>query len=127
MNHPPFVQDLKKLTYEIIGASMTVHNELGPGLREKPYENALVLELRDQGFRVEQQRAFPILYKNRVVGDCIPDIVVNSLVIVDVKSIDTVGDTEAAQMLNYLRIAQLKIGLVINFRNPKIEVKRLSK
>jgi len=113
------------LTYQIIGCAMRVHNEIGPGLREKPYENALCIDLREQGLSVAQQRAFPIIYHGTVVGDCVPDMVVESTVVVDVKSIDALGDTEAAQMLNYLRIAKLPLGLVINFKLPKIEVKRV--
>ena len=114
------------LSYQIIGAAMRVHNSLGPGLREKPYENALCVDLIEQGMDAEQQCAFPILYHGKVVGDCIPDIVVNSAIVVDVKSIDGIGEGEIAQMLNYLRISKLRLGLVINFRLPKVEVKRVS-
>lgn len=114
------------ITYRIIGCAMRVHNEIGPGLREKPYENALCLDLREQGLSPVQQRAFPIIYHGQVVGDCIPDIVVDATVVVDVKSIDAIGESEIAQMVNYLRIAKLKVGLVINFKNPKVEVKRVS-
>lgn len=114
------------LTYKIIGGAMSVHNSLGPGLREKPYENALCIELRKQGSRVEQQRPFPIRYQGQIVGDCIPDIVVDGAVIVEAKSIDSIGSNEVSQMLNYLRIAKIKTGLVINFKNPKIDVKRVS-
>jgi GxxExxY protein len=114
------------LSYRIIGCAMRVHNEIGPGLREKPYENALCVDLREQGLSLVQQRAFPIFYHGQIVGDCIPDIIVDSTVIVDVKSIDATGDAEVAQMLNYLRIAKLKLGLVINFKNPKVEIKRVS-
>jgi GxxExxY protein len=113
------------LTYKIIGCAMRVHNELGPGLREKPYENALCIDLREQGLSVEQQRAFPITYHGNVVGDCAPDVVVERTVIVEVKSVDALGESEMAQMLNYLRIAKMTLGLVINFKPPKIDVKRV--
>ena len=115
------------LTYQIIGVAMDVQNELGPGLREKPYENALCIELRDRRFQIEQQRPFPIRYKNEIVGDCIPDIIVDGTIIVDAKSIDRIGENEIAQMLNYLRIAEKELGLIINFKNPKIEVKRVAR
>lgn len=114
------------LTYKIIGAAMDVHNELGPGLREKPYENALCIALRNDGIHVEQQRQFPIRFRGIIVGDCTPDLVFEKAVIVDAKSIDSIGDSEVAQMLNYLRIASMQLGLVINFRNPKVEIKRVS-
>ena len=112
-------------SYEVIGAAMEVHNELGSGLREKPYENAMVIALRNRGMQVEQQRAYPIRFKRCVVGDCIPDITVNSSLLVDAKSIEKVGDNEIAQMLNYLRIAKLGVGLTINFKNSKLEWKRV--
>lgn len=108
-------------SYEIIGCAMRVHNALGPGLREKPYENALVIELRRSGFRADPQRPYPILYLDQIVGDCIPDITVNGELLVDAKSLDTIGENEQAQMLNYLRISGLELGLIINFKNPKLE------
>ena len=108
-------------TYDIIGCAMHVHNALGPGLREKPYENALVIALREKRLLAEAQKAYPIRYLNQIVGDCIPDITVNGNVLVDAKSIDAIGENEIAQMLNYLRISCLEIGLIINFKNPKLE------
>ena len=112
-------------TYEIIGAAMRVHNEMGPGLREKPYENALVIELRNSGSHVEPQRAYPIHYFDNIVGDCIPDITVDSHILVDTKAVDALGEKEFSQMLNYLRISKLEVGLVINFKPSKLEWKRL--
>ena len=113
--------DFNDGTYEIIGCAMRVHNSLGPGLREKPYENALVIDLQQNGFRAQSQRAYPIRYLGQIVGDCIPDITVNDIVLIDAKSIDAIGESEIAQMLNYLRIARLEVGLIINFKNPKLE------
>lgn len=104
---------------------MRVHNTLGPGLREKPYENALVIELRRSGLKAEPQRPYPILYLNQTVGDCIPDITVNGDLLVDAKSLDAIGENEQAQMLNYLRISGLELGLIINFKNPKLEWHRV--
>ena len=62
--------DFNDDSYEIIGAAMEVHTEMGPGLREKPYENALVIALRERGFRVEPQKPYPIHFKQHIVGDC---------------------------------------------------------
>ena len=112
-------------TYDIIGCAMQVQNELGFGLREKPYENALAFELELNGFEVEQQRPFPIIYKNRPVGDCIPDITLMACrILIEVKALDEIGDKETAQMLNYLKISGFKLGMVINF-GRKVEWKRL--
>ena len=112
-------------SYDIIGAAMEVHNELGPGLRENPYENAMVIALREKGLSVEPQRAYPIFFHDQVVGDCIPDITVDSDFLIETKSIEKLSDSEIAQTLNYLRISKVEVGLVINFKNPKLEWKRV--
>ncbi len=112
-------------TYEIIGCAMHVHREVGPGLREKPYENALMIALREEGLSPESQKAYPIRYSGQVVGECIPDITVNRSILIDTKSIDTIGDNEMAQMLNYLRISNLEVGLIINFRNAQLQWHRV--
>ncbi len=117
--------EFKDNSYEVIGAAMEVHNEVGPGLREKPYENALVIALRERNLQPHQQKAYPIHFHGQVVGDCIPDITVSGPLLIDAKSIDRIGDNEIAQMLNYLRIAQIEVGLVINFKNSKLEWKRV--
>jgi len=112
------------LTYSIIGSAMRVHSELGSGLREKPYENAIVFDFREQGIRCIQQPAYPILYHGHVVGECIPDLIVENQVVVEIKAVDCIGENESAQMLNYLRISGLKTGLILNFKNAKLEWKR---
>jgi GxxExxY protein len=117
----PFQDD----SFAIIGCAMHVHNMLGPGLREKPYENALVIALRHKSLRAEAQKAYPIRYCGQPVGDCIPDITVSGNLLIDVKSIEVIGDNEIAQMLNYLRISGLKVGLIINFKNAKLEWQRI--
>ena len=114
-------------SYEMIGAAMEVHNEIGSGLREKPYENALVIALRDRGFDTQPQKPYPIYFHKHIVGDCRPDITVNSSLLIDAKSIDRIVENEIAQMLNYLRIAKLEVGLIINFKNSKLEWKRVVK
>ena len=114
------------LTYQIIGAAMHVHNELGSGLREKPYENALLIALRKLHMHVDQQRAYPIRYENHIVGDCFTDLVVNNELIIEAKAIDKIGDNEVAQTINYLRIAKIKLGLILNFKPAQLEVRRVS-
>lgn len=106
---------------------MKVHNALGPGLREKPYENALSFELRKQGFYVDQQPRIPIFYEDKEVGDCVPDIIVDDLVLIECKSIEAIGEAEVAQVLNYLRIAKKELGLILNFKPPKLEQRRVAR
>ena len=104
---------------------MRVHGELGPGLREKPYENALAIDLEEQGMEFVQQPRYPIFYHRQLVGDCQPDLLVEDEVIVDCKSVRVIGDEEIGQMINYLRIVKKEVGLVMNFRNGKLEFKRV--
>ena len=115
----------KELVYAIVGGAMEVLNGLGHGLHEKPYENALVVEFRLKGLPVDQQRRFPILYKAESVGEYVPDLLVDDAVVVDAKVIDRITDLERGQMLNYLRITKLQVGLILNFRRPKLEWERV--
>ena len=113
------------LTYEIVGCAMTVLNELGHGLHEKPYENSLVVEFGLRKIDVAQQRRFEVLYKSVMVGEFVPDLLVNGVVVVDTKTIDRITDVERGQMLNYLRITKLGVGLILNFKYPKLEWERM--
>ncbi len=115
----------KELSESIIGAAMKVLNTLRPGLDEKLYENALVIELRKRGHRVEQQRQFPVHYDDQLIGTLIPDLIVNELVIVDPKVVTAFNDTHLAQMLGYLNITQLNLALLINFKFAKLDWKRV--
>lgn len=91
-------------TYDVIGAAMEVHREIGPGIHEKPYENALRNELRFRGYRVDQQKAWPIFYKQQVVGDCITDLIIDQRLAIEVKALAQVGEQEETQLLNYMKI-----------------------
>ena len=110
---------------DIIGAGMSVLNELKPGLDEKLYENALVLELVDRGHKVEQQQSFMVNYKGRFVGKLVPDLIVDDSVIVDTKVVDTFVEAHVAQMIGYLTITGLKLALLLNFKRAKLEWKRI--
>lgn len=111
----------EELSKVVVGAAMRVMNELGPGLREKPYENALVLELQAHDHYVEQQTSFPIKYRGRPIGCLVPDIIVDRLLVVDPKVVECIGKEEVAQMLTYLNITGLELALIINFRRSRIE------
>jgi len=113
------------ITGQIIGAAMTVLNELKPGLDEKLYENALVLELRALGHQVEQQRQFPVSYRGQVIGTLIPDLIVDGRVIVDPKVVSAFNETHVAQMLGYLAITGLEVALLLNFKEAKLAWKRV--
>ena len=111
----------------IIGAAMRVLNELKPGLDEKLYENALVIELVDQGLKIDQQKSFPVHYKNRFIGKLVPDLIVDHQVIVDLKVVEAFNDTHIAQMLGYLSITGLRLAMLINFKHAQLKWKRVVK
>ncbi len=115
----------EELSGDIIGAAMEVLNQLRPGLDEKLYENALVLELRKRGRRVEQKKKFPVYYDGQPIGTLVPDLIVDELVIVDPKVVSAFNDTHLAQMLGYLNIAGLDLALLLNFKYAKLQVKRV--
>ena len=115
----------RELSAQIIGAAMKVLNDLKPGLDEKIYENALVLELVAQGHGVEQQRRFPVHYRGHLVGTLIPDILVDGKIIVDPKVVATFNDDHLAQMLGYLAITDLELALLLNFRFARLEWRRV--
>jgi len=114
------------LTREIIGCAMEVLNTLGHGLLEKPYKNALVVEFGLRGVQYAQQPRYNVDYKGVTVGEYIPDLIVADKVVVDTKVIDRITDHELGQMLNYLKITKMKVGLILNFKRAKLEWKRVS-
>ena len=107
---------LNIISEQIIGSAIEVHRTVGPGLLESAYEACLVFELAQRGFRVEQQKPLPVIYKN-VKLDCgyRLDIVVESLVIVEVKAVENLNAVHEAQLLSYLRLYGARLGLLINF------------
>jgi GxxExxY protein len=115
----------KNLSEAIIGAAMKVLNELKPGLDEKLYENALVIELEKRGFKVDQQRSYPVHYDGKLIGSLIPDLIVDNLVIVDPKVVSAFNETHLAQMSGYLAITGLRLALLLNFKFAKLEWKRV--
>lgn len=116
---------LKAETEQIIGYSFEVLNELGHGLIEKVYENALTVLFKLNGVSFDQQRRFAVFFRGVQVGEFIPDLIVFGSVIVDAKVIDYITDYERGQMLNYLRITKLRVGLIINFKNPRLQWERV--
>jgi GxxExxY protein len=115
----------EEITKDIIGAAMAVLNELKPGLDERLYENALVIELHSRGHTVEQQREYPVRYKGHFIGKLIPDVIVDGKVIVDPKVVSAFNDTHLAQMLGYLNITGLQVALLLNFKESKLTWKRV--
>ena len=115
----------EKLTEDIIGAAMMVLNKLKPGLDEKLYERALVLELVKRGHKVEQQRAYPVYYDGVEIGTLIPDLIVDDAVIADPKVATDFNETHLAQMIGYLNITGLQVALLLNFKHSDLRWKRI--
>jgi len=115
----------EEITKDIIGAAMAVLNELKPGLDEKLYENALVIELKERGHSVEQQREYAVYYHGIFIGKLIPDLIVDGKVIVDPKVVTAFNDSHIAQMLGYLNITGLDVALLLNFKESKLTWKRV--
>jgi len=111
------------LTKKIIGAFFKVYNILGYGFSEKVYENALVLELRKLGLQIEQQKPIVVYYGGQVVGEYFADIVVNGIVLVELKAVRKLLEAHEAQLLNYLKATTIEVGLLLNF-GPKAEFQR---
>jgi GxxExxY protein len=109
----------------IIGSAVKVLNTLRPGLDEKACENALVIELRKRGHKVDQQRRCEVRYEGELVDILVPDMVVDDLVIADPKVVDAFSLTHLAQMQGYLTITQLRLALLVNFKFADLRWKRV--
>ena len=115
----------EELSREIIGAAMVVLNELKPGLDEKLDERAMMIELKHRGHSISIQASFPVSYRGQLIGNRIPDLIVDDAVIVDLKVVSCFNDTHVAQMIGYLNITHLDLALLINFKNARLDWKRV--
>jgi len=115
------------LSKDIIAAAMKVHRALKPGLDEKLYENALIIELAKRGYLAQQQKSFAVHYEGHFIGRMTPDTIVNDLVIVDSKVVESFHNDHMAQMLGYLAISRLELALLLNFKHASLQWKRIVK
>ena len=116
--------DINELTYLINAAIFEVNRVLGPGFLEKVYQNALMVEWVSRGLKAEAQVPIKVNYKGKEVGEYYADIVVENLVILELKAVDSLQKIHEAQLLNYLKATGYKIGLLVNFTYPRAEIKR---
>jgi len=108
-------------TERIIGCALEVHRELGPGLLESVYESALCIELEAAGLPFKRQVGVPLRYKGHLISEHRPDLVVADQVIVEVKSIERLHPVHMAQMITYLRVCHLRVGLLLNFNSAVLK------
>jgi GxxExxY protein len=116
--------DTNELTYKVRGAIFEVNSILGHGFLEKVYENALMVELRLRGIKAESQVPIEVTYKGEEVGEYVADIIIEDQIILELKAIDSLQKIHEAQLLNYLKATEYKLGFLVNFKHPKAEIKR---
>jgi GxxExxY protein len=126
MSFDPQTHPHSELTEKIIGAAMAVHSALGPGLDESIYENAMCLELVHLGINFEQQKRFPVHYRNKIVGTLITDLIIDNKVILELKVSGAISDQHMAQTLSYPSITKLQTALILNFKPASLSVKRVA-
>jgi GxxExxY protein len=117
--------DINELTYSINGAIFEVNRILGPGFLEKVYENALLMELKARGLKAAAQYPIKVKYKDQIVGEYFADLLVEDQVIIELKTVNRIEKIHEAQLLNYLKATGINVGLLVNFKSRKAEIKRL--
>ncbi|MBU4274165.1 MAG: GxxExxY protein [Planctomycetes bacterium] len=117
--------NINDLTYQINGAIFEVSRTLGAGFLEKVYENALMIELRRRELKAESQVPIKVFYKEETVGEYFADILVQDKVIIELKAVENLSRLHEAQILNYLKATGIQVGLLVNFKHPKAEIKRM--
>lgn len=116
---------INDITYEIRGALFEVNSVLGPCFLERVYENVLLLELKKRGLKAQNLAPIKVLYKEKTVGEYYADILAEDKIIVELKTVDNLDKNHEAQLLNYLKATGIQVGLLVNFKNPKVEIKRM--
>ena len=109
------------ITERIIKCAIAVHRELGPGLLEAVYEEALDIECKYDGLDIQRQFMVPVLYRGQTIGEYKPDMLINDLVIVEIKSVERFDPVFEAQILTYLKITHKRVGLLINFNSRLVK------
>ena len=115
----------KELGFDIIGVAMKVHRDLGSGFLEKVYENAMMVLFRKRLITAEQQKSLNLIYYGENIGRYVVDILIEDKVILELKVVDKITDIHIAQTINYLKITGKKLGIILNFKNKKLEYKRV--
>jgi GxxExxY protein len=118
-------QELDSITKKIIGCIYKVSNTLGSGFLEKVYENALAIEIRKAGLKVEQQHGIKVKYDGTIVGEFAADLLIEESVLVELKAAKALDDAHMSQCLNYLKATGLAVCLLVNLGKPKVEIKRI--
>ena len=113
-----------ELTEKIIACAYKIYNKMGYGYLESVYEKCMLIELEGIGLNVETQKPLKVFYEGQIVGDFVADIIVNDMVIVELKSVSKIVKAHEIQLVNYLVTTNKSVGLILNFAKDKVEVKR---
>ncbi len=116
---------LNDLSGRVIGCAFTVLNTLGVGFLEKVYENSLAIELREAGLTITRQHGVRVVYHDIVVGEYFPDLLVEGVLLVELKTVKALDDNHRMQCTNYLKATGLRLCLLLNFGNSRLEIKRV--
>ena len=116
--------EYKELTEQIIGCAYRVYNKMGFGFLEKVYENCMLIELNKVGIHAESQKPITVYYENKAVGEFIADLIVNDTIILELKSVRRIIQAHEVQLVNYLVATGKPVGLILNFGETKVEIKR---
>lgn len=114
-----------ELCFKVTGCAMAVLNEIGHGLREKTYERGLCVEFEEQGLSYNSQHSYPVFYKDRQIDEYIPDLEVEGRLVVETKVVEAITDEHIGQVLNYLKITGMQVGLILNFKHAKLQWKKV--
>ncbi|MEK7309799.1 MAG: GxxExxY protein [Planctomycetota bacterium] len=115
----------KELSYQIMNLVFEVHNKLGCGFLEKVHENAVCIKLRKSGVNAIQQAPISVYFEDEIVGEYFADILIEDKIILELKCVDEISDIHRAQVINYLRATNMRLGIIINFAKPKLEYERI--
>ena len=116
--------EYEELTQKIIGCAYGIYNKMGFGFLESVYEKCMLIELRKAGLNAESQKPITVCYENEIVGEFIADIIVNDRIILELKSVRQIVNAHEVQLVNYLVATGKPVGLIINFGESKVEIKR---
>jgi GxxExxY protein len=118
-------KDFEDLSHQIIHSAITVHKTLGPGFLESIYQAALLIQLKKDGFSVEEQKEVTIYFDKKPIGIHRLDMVINNEIIVELKAVISFDESHIAQVISYLKATGLKIGLLLNFSKATLKIKRI--
>ena len=118
--------EMRQLTEKVIQCAFAVSNTLGCGFLEKVYENALAHELRKAGLEVQQQHGITVYYDGVAVGEYTADLLVEGVLLLELKAVKDLDDIHLAQCMNYLKAMNLRLCLLMNFAKPKVEIRRIA-